>query len=46
MNYKKHDENLFSETEEYDDTRSEFWTVPNSLRIVEPEAVLKIQNLY
>lgn len=37
---------LFSETEEYDDNRSDLWTVPNSLRIVEPEAVLKIQNLY
>ena len=38
---------LFSETEEYDDTRGDsYWTVPDSLRIVEPEAVLKIQNLY
>jgi len=38
---------LFTETEEYDDTRCDsYWTVPNSLRIVEPETVLKIQNLY
>lgn len=42
-----HNDNLFSDVEEYDDTRNNsYWTVPNSLRIVEPEAVLKIQNLY
>lgn len=45
--HQDHDHNLFTETEEYDDTRNDsYWTVPNSLRIVEPEAVLKIQNLY
>lgn len=45
--HQRHDDTLFTETEEYDDTRSDsYWTVPNSLRIVEPEAVLKIQNLY
>ena len=42
-----HNHILFTETEDYDDTRCDsYWTVPNSLRIVEPEAVLKIQNLY
>ena len=41
------DKFLFTETEDYDDARSDsYWTVPNSLRIVEPEAVLKIKNLY
>lgn len=37
---------LFSETEENNDIQDSFWTVPNSLRIVEPEAVLRIHNLY
>ena len=44
---QSHDNVLFTETEDYDDTRSDsYWTVPNSLRIVEQEAVLKIENLY
>lgn len=38
---------LYTETEDYDDTRNDsYWTVPNSLRIVEPEAVLTIKNMY
>lgn len=45
--HQRHGDVLFSETEEYDDARRDsYWTVPNSLRIVEPETVLKIQNLY
>ena len=38
---------LFTEIEDYDDVRDDsYWTVPNSLRIVEQEAVLKVKNLY
>lgn len=44
---QRHENVLFTEIEDYEDTRDESnWTVPNSLRIVEPEAVLKIKNLY
>jgi plasmid maintenance system antidote protein VapI len=44
---QNHNQVLYTETEDYDDARSDsYWTVPNSLRIVEQEAVLKIQNLY
>ena len=38
---------LYTETEDYDDKKSEsMWVVPNSLRIVEQEAVLQIRNFY
>ncbi len=38
---------LFTETEDYDDNKNEsMWVVPNSLRIVEQEAVLRIENFY
>ena len=38
---------LFTEIEDFDDVRDDsYWTVPNSLRIVEQEAVLKVKNLY
>lgn len=44
---KGHNHVLFTEIEDYDDARIDsYWTVPNSLRIVEPEAVLTIKNLY
>ncbi len=44
---QNHNQVLYTETEDYDETRSDsYWTVPNSLRIVEQEAVLKIKNLY
>lgn len=44
---QRHSQVLFTETEDYDDTRNDsYWTVPNSLRIVEPEAVLTVKNMY
>lgn len=45
--YNPHDEVLYTETEDYEDeTEDSLWTVPNSLRIVEQETVLRIQNQY
>lgn len=44
---KKTGNHLFVNTEDYDDDKNEsMWIVPNSLRIVEQEAVLKIKNFY
>ena len=45
--YRHYDNVLFTETEDYDDAKADsLWVVPNALRIVEPEAVLTIENLY
>lgn len=45
--YQHYDNVLFTETEDYDDAKADsLWVVPNALRIVEPEAVLTIENLY
>ncbi|MCQ2113559.1 MAG: helicase [Bacteroidaceae bacterium] len=41
--FKKSELALFTTPSDYEDTKNKsFWTVPQSLRIVEPEAVLKI----
>lgn len=42
---KNNDQYLYTETEDYDDAQNDsYWVVPQALRIVEPEAVLKIDN--